>query len=274
MRQRAGGYPNSKELHAGSTTPGEMRGFSYFAGPSQVQITVMRPPALDEEKGALGKANCLRRRSSHQMPHTSNSPGQPEPPRSNPTTLATQPLPRHPGRHHTQSATPTRRPTNSSHCRTPHAAPPSSQPHSTTTVVPANTRPRCACRSFKLVGACLVLTIPGHPPLWETDPHWIRGTGRRSANTPLAEPSIAISLHLGPASSSAIPAEGSILLCLVKDCLLHQRLPGHVHATTIAVLGLATSPRVCRARQRTGCIIAALQYGWVVRSWQCFRHEA
>lgn len=38
------------------------------------------------------------------------------------------------------------------------------RPNYQTTNTRANIRPRCACRSFKLVGACLVLTFPGHPP--------------------------------------------------------------------------------------------------------------
>lgn len=121
-------------------------------------------------KGVAGKANSLTRRSSLPRPHTSNSPVGPTLPLSLSSefvsphaTLAPCLYPGIPAQI-TQQVRHQRddRPTLTIAARRSAPPPPKSQPPDRPT--PANIRPRPACRSFELVGACLVLTFPGRPP--------------------------------------------------------------------------------------------------------------
>lgn len=136
------------------------------------------PTAVMMGEGVAGKANSLARRSSHQKPHTSNSPGRPTLPLS-PSSWWVTCL--HPGilakithqvRHQRDE-----RPAQTTAALVPTTNYPPT---------PANIRPRCACRSFKLVGACLVLTFLGTRPMGNgssLDP-WYRSSICEHARTP------------------------------------------------------------------------------------------
>ena len=216
---------------------------SYVHAPPAVVLVVLVGRGSPEKRPASHVAAATRE------PHASNSPGMPtlSPPSppgppgrvsnaSNPT-LPYPTLPCH------ATSTPASWLRSDTKCDTnettgqlrplPHGAPPSSQ-LTNSQQHPANIRPRRACRSFKLVGACLVLTFPGHPPCGKriligsvvplVDLRTREHHGA-AANTLWTKTLHSMPMQLVPASSGAIPTMGPILSCLVMGRLPDDRVP-------------------------------------------------
>lgn len=112
---------------------------------------------------------------------------------------------------------------------------------------PANIRPRCACRSFELVGACLVLTFSGHPPrgkrilIGPMVP--VVDLRTRENTTRLAfRPDPSYHAHAArPASPGAIPTEGAHSAVSRHGAPAGRTAPT---GTIIADLGLERGPLV------------------------------